>query len=162
MIFKTRCNQKVAYSPWNLNFYCFMMKYSFSCSLIGWEVLSIDDTIDNENDVMVVQFLFLWSVSCTQFSEKWTLKPFNFITGNKSIAISHKKFLLKLCLFHLSFELFLRPFLWAMVPARTKQTKYMHIMHLEIQVHASGLMRAWLLVDAHLLQFKLNSLVKFF
>ena len=36
-----------------------MMKYAFSCSLIGWEVLSIDDTIDNVNDVMVVQFLFL-------------------------------------------------------------------------------------------------------
>ena len=59
VIFKIRCNQKVAYSPWNLNFYCFMMKYAFSCSLIGWEVLSIDDTIDNVNDVMVVQFLFL-------------------------------------------------------------------------------------------------------
>ena len=29
-----------------------MMKCALSCSLIGWEVLSIDDTMDNENDVM--------------------------------------------------------------------------------------------------------------
>lgn len=38
---------------------------------------------------------FLSSVSCMQFSEKWTLKPFNFIAGNKSIAISHKKVFVK-------------------------------------------------------------------
>ena len=38
-----------------------MMKCAFSCSLIGWEVLSIpiDDTTDNENDVMRAIF---WEV----------------------------------------------------------------------------------------------------
>ena len=35
------------------------MKCAFSCSLIGWEVLSIDDTTYNENDVMRAIF---WEV----------------------------------------------------------------------------------------------------